>query len=153
MNQPIHILNQMGIITSFSVAKKITEDEIHKFFNRGKRSGKTDAEIEKMLKEKVLNEIHEAIIQQKIPGLLTSQDVARAAGLNKNIVDNVPELNRLIMVIAHKLSEKKYDKMSLCYFINSMVNILGLQETDFEKFHRQNNNDDDDDDDNEPKNA
>jgi hypothetical protein len=43
--------------------------------------------------------------------------------------------------------------MSLCYFINSMVNILGLQETDFEKFHRQNNNDDDDDDDNEPKNA
>ena len=145
-NQPIHILNQMGVITSFSVAKKITEDDIHKFFNRGKKAGKKDQEIEKMLKEKILHEIQDAIMHQKVPGLLSPQDLARAAGLTKTVVDNMPELNRLIMVIAHKLSEKKYDKMSLCYLINSMVNLLGLQETDFEKFHRQNNKDDDDED-------
>lgn len=140
-NQPIHILNQMGVITSFSVAKKITEEDIHKFFNRGKRAGKKEAEIEKMLREKILNEIQEAIVKQQIPGLLSPQDLAREMGLNKDVVENIPELNRLIMVIAHKLSEKKYDKMSLCYLINSLVNLLGLQEKDFEKFHRQHSND------------
>lgn len=136
----------MGVITSFSVAKKITENDIHKFFNRGKRAGKSEAEIEKMLKEKILNEIQEAVMHQKIPGLLSPQDLAKAAGLNKDVVNNMPELNRLIMVIAHKLSEKKYDKMSLCYLVNSLVNLLGLQEKDFEKFHRQNAKDEDDDD-------
>jgi len=28
--------------------------------------------------------------------------------------------------------------MSLCYFINSLVNMLGLTEEDFENFHKQN---------------
>ena len=58
----------------------------------------------------------------------------------------MPEMNRLIMIVGHKLAEKKYDKMSLCYFINSLVNLLGLTESDFEKFHRQNSGETDDDD-------
>ena len=65
-------------------------------------------------------------------------------------------MNRLIMIVGHKLSEKKYDKMSLCYFINALVNLLSLTESDFEKFHQQNNgnedpseSDEDDDDDGE----
>ena len=42
----------------------------------------------------------------------------------------------------------------MCYFINSLVNILGLSEEDFTKYHRENNkDDDDDDDDNEHKDA
>lgn len=145
--QPIHILNQMGVITAFSVAKKVTENDINKMMVKGKKAGKSDSEIEKMIKEKILNEIQNAIIKQQIPGLLSPQDIAREMGMSKTIVDNMPELNRLIMVIAHKLSEKKYDKMSLCYLINSLVNLLGLQEKDFEQFHRQNHKDSDDDDD------
>jgi hypothetical protein len=137
MSQPIHILNQMGVITSFSVAKKVTEEEITKFFTKGKRSGRTEAEIEQLLRDKIVNEIQEAVADQKIPGLLSTQDLAKELGLNKVVVDNMPELNRLIMVIAHKLSEKKYDKMSLCYLINSLVNILGLNERDFQQFHKQ----------------
>lgn len=145
--QPIHILDQMGVIISFSVAKKVIEDDIQKFFAKSKKAGKSETEIEKMINEKILGEIQDAIMKQQIPGLLSPQDLIREMGLSKKIVDNMPELNRLIMVIAHKLSEKKYDKMSLCYLINSLVNLLGLQEADFEKFHRQNNKDDDDDDD------
>lgn len=154
-DQPIHILNQMGVITSFSVAKKVTEEDINKFFVKGKKAGKTEREIENLLKERIVKEIHDAIMTQKIPGLLTAQDLAKEIGLSKSVVDNMPELNRLIMVIAHKLSEKKYDKMSLCYLVNSIVNLLGLTEQDFEKFHRHNSkdseteSDDDDGDDDE----
>ena len=61
INQPIHILNQMGVITSFSVAKKVTEEDIHKFFSHQKKVGKKESEIEKMLRDRILSEIQEAI--------------------------------------------------------------------------------------------
>ena len=137
--QPIHILNQMGVIPSFSVAKKITDEEIQKFFKKWEKMGKSEKELEGMLKEKILGEIHEALSQEKIPGLLRPIDIANELNIDPNIIRNMPELNRLIMVIAHKLTEKNYDKMSLCYFIGKLVDFLGLQEADFERFHRRNN--------------
>lgn len=153
MMQPIHILNQMGIMSSFSVAKKITEEDVHKYFSKQKRSGKTEAQIGKLLQEKVLEEITTAIQNNQIPGLLKPEELAASMGIDKNVVEKMPELNKIIIVIAHKLSEKKYDKMALCYFINSLVNILGLSEDDFQKFHRQNVDDDDDDEGEEYKDA
>jgi hypothetical protein len=145
MLNPVHILNQMGVITSFSVAKKVSEDDIHKFFTKGRKSGKSTEELNNILRDRVLSEIEEAVTHRKIPGLLTPEELAKEMGVQQNIINNMPELNRLIMIVGHKLSEKKYDKMSLCYFINSLVNLLGLTESDFEKFHRQNNDEDEDD--------
>ena len=146
MNQPIHILNQLGVLTSFSVAKKITEDDISKYFSKYKRKGKSNKQIEEMLREKILSEIDDAINQHKIPGLITPQEFADELGLDKNIVQRMPELNKLILILSQKIMEKNYDKMSLCYFINSMVNILGISEDDFEKFHKNVNGEDEGDD-------
>ena len=146
MFNPVHILNQMGVITSFSVAKKVSEDDIHKFFSKGKKSGKSTEELNNILRDKVLGEIEDAVTHRKIPGLLSPEELAKEMGVQQKVITNMPELNRLIMIVGHKLAEKKYDKMSLCYFINSLVNLLGLTESDFEKFHRQNSNDGDDDD-------
>lgn len=141
-NQPIHILNQMGVMTSFSVAKKITDEDMHKYFSKQKRTGKSEAQIGAMLQEKILSEIQEAVNDNKIPGLITPQELDQSLGINKKVIDKIPDLNRIVMVLVHRLSEKKYDKMSLCYFINSLVNMLGLQEIDFQKFHNQNGGDD-----------
>ena len=142
----------MGVITSFAVAKKISEEELTKFFAKGKKEGKTVAQLNDIIRDKVVGEIEQAVVTRKIPGLLSTEELAKEMGIKKNIIADMPELNRLIMVIGHKLVEKKYGKMSLCYFINSLVNILGLSENDFEQFHRQNNSpenpeDDDDEDD------
>ena len=136
----------MGVITSFAVAKKISEDEISKYFAEGKKKGKSTDEIHKSIQQKVMGDIEEAVMNKKIPGLLSPEELAKEMGIKQNIIANMPELNRLIMVVGHKLAEKKYDKMSLCYFINSLVNLLGLTENDFEKFHRQNNGTEADDD-------
>ena len=146
MNQPIHILNQLGVMTSFSVAKKISEEDINKYFSKQKRNKKTEQEIGEMLQDKIICEIHKAIENQEIPGLVTPQEFAESLGIDKKVIAKIPELNRLIMIIASKMAEKKYDKMSLCFFINSLVNMLGLTEQDFTKFHRQNNEHDDEDD-------
>lgn len=147
MLNPVHILNQMGVITSFSVAKKVNEDDITKFFAKGKKAGKSVEEMNTLLRDKVLGEIEEAVTSRKIPGLLAPEELAKQMGVQQNVINNMPELNRLIMIVGHKLAEKKYDRMSLCYFINSLVNLLGLTEQDFEKFHRQNSPPDDGDDD------
>lgn len=150
MLNPVHILNQMGVITSFSVAKKVNEDDITKFFAKGKKAGKSVREMNELLRERVLSEIEDAVVKRQIPGLLAPEELAKEMGVQQNVINNMPELNRLIMIIGHKLAEKKYDKMSLCYFINSLVNLLGLTEKDFERFHQQNSptdkgGDDDDD--------
>ena len=146
----------MGVMTSFSVAKKITEEDINKYFSKHKRKGRSEKQIGDMLRKKILEDINSAVESNQIPGLVTPEELAGSLGLDKKIIEKMPELNRLIMIIAHKVAEKKYDKMTLCYFINSLVNVLGLSEEDFTKFHRQNgpvddenDNDEDSDDDDE----
>jgi hypothetical protein len=135
----------MGIMASFSIAKKVAQSEIESYFEKCKKAGKKDKEIGKILQEKIVKDIHDAIMKNKIPGLLQPQELAKEAGVDQKVIDKMPELDNLSGMISHKISEKKYDKMSLCYLVNSLVNLLGLTEEDFEKFH-QNNNDDDDDD-------
>ena len=137
----------MGVITSFAVAKKVSEEELTKFFNKGKKEGKTVAELNDIIRKKVIAEIEAAVLSRKVPGLLSTEELAKEMGIKESIITDMPELNRLIMIVGHKLAEKKYEKMSLCYFINSLVNLLGLSENDFEKFHRQNNPDENDEED------
>jgi len=152
MQQSPHILTQMGVLSSFSVAKKVTEDDISKFFKKHKKLGKTEDEIGELLKQKIYEEIRDALVNHKIPGLLTPMEVI-TPNVESKLNENMTDLNRFIMVIAHKLIEKKYDKYSLCYFINSLVNMLGLSERDFERFHKRMQSKDDertdDDDENE----
>lgn len=137
MTKPIHILNQLGILTTFSVAKKIADEDMQKYFSKQKKTGKTEKQIRAMFYDKIINEIQEAIAKNEIPGLVSNQEMAKQMGLDQSVIDKVPELNRLVMIISQKLSEKNYDKMSLCYYINSLVNVLGLTEKDFTKFHRK----------------
>lgn len=141
MNNPIHILNKMGVLSSFSVAKKITEEELNKYISKEKKSGKSTKKIGEILKQKIMDEIQNAIVENKVPGLISDENTKLELLLGKNII----ELNRMGLIVASKMTEKNYDKMSLCYFINALTNMLGLQEEDFIKFHRRNNDDDDGD--------
>ena len=150
LSQPIHILTQTGVMTSFSIAKKLTETDIKNYVSKSKRKFKTSEEITKILQEKIINEIQQAITKNQVPGLISEQEIAKDQGLDADLVSKIPELSKLIIVIAQKLVGRKYDKMTMCYFINSLVNIIGLSEEDFTKFHQKNNtnkNPDDDDDD------
>jgi hypothetical protein len=145
--QPIHMLTKMGILTAFSISKKITEEEVSNFFKKHKKSGKTEEQLGDMLRNKIFEEIKGALENQKLPGLLGTIQSPLSP---ETVIPNANDINKLVMIIAQKMTEKKYDKLSLCYFINYMVNLLGLTEKDFEKFHKkisQNNRDDDDDDD------
>lgn len=141
MTKPLHILNQMGVLSSFSVSKKISEREIKKIISKNKHGSERGMEI---LKETVLNEIQNAIKAGKIPGLIGHEVIVNEMEKNKQINDEMSDINRILNLVSNKLKSKKYDKMTLCYFINSLVNLLNLTEKDFSEFHNQQDDIDED---------
>ena len=136
----------MGVLTSFSLSKKITEKELTDMMHHEKNKGKSEEEIVSLLGDKIMGEIVDAVRKGQIPGIIVEKGVKPIIPIK-----TIEELNRLVHVLATKLKGNKYDKLSLCYFINYLVHAMGLTEEDFEEFHRRmkeahgNPNDDDDD--------
>lgn len=126
-----HILAKEGILTTFSIAKKVTAKDVKKLRDKLK-SAKIDADkLQELLRSTVIKETQQALETQKIPGLII--DGAEESEEKKRIM----ELTYFSSVIAKKLSEKKIDKYHSCYIINAIVNMLGLSEEDFDEFHRK----------------
>lgn len=137
-NQPAHILNKMGVLLSFSIALRVTDEYISDYFKKQKKTGRTKAETEKLFINKVEKDIMNAMENYTIPGLLKDGgqfDSKNTSNLPEDVVSNLPKINRLIVNITHKIMGLNFDKMTLCYIVNSLVNLLNLTEEDFEKFH------------------
>lgn len=126
-----HILAKEGILTTFSIAKKVTAKDVKKLRDKLK-SAKIDSDkLQELLRSTVIRETQKAIETQKIPGLII--EGAEESEEKKRIM----ELTYFSSVITKKLSEKKIDKYHSCYIINAIVNMLGLTEQDFDEFHRK----------------
>jgi len=153
-----HILTQEGILASFSVSRKLTETEVKKMMDTLEKEHGREKAAE-VLKEKIVGEMKEAMVKNKIPGLIIpkGEDEEAEEQIRKNLPPGMYEklvlLNKMVMVVAVKMMEKKLDKFSMCYFINTLVNALSLSEKDFDAFHSQfsqyRNPDGEDDDDEE----
>jgi hypothetical protein len=126
-----HILAKEGILTTFSIAKKVTAVDVKKLRDKLK-SSKLDADkLQELLRTTVLKDTQKAIESQKIPGLIIE-------GLEESEEKKrIMELTYFASVIAKKLSEKKVGKYHSCYIINAIVNMLTLTEDDFDEFHRK----------------
>jgi hypothetical protein len=129
-----HILAKEGILTTFSIAKKVSIKDIKKIRDKMKNT-KVDAnKMQDLLKRLIVKETQSKIDTQKIPGIILD-------GVEN--VEDVEEKKRLMeltyfaSIIAKKLSEKKIGKYHSCYIINAIVNMLGLTEGDFNEFHKK----------------
>ena len=131
MHTTDHILAKEGILTTFSIAKKVTAKDVKKLRDKLK-SSKVDAKkLQELLRSAVVRDTKKAIESQKIPGLIVMG--AEDSEEKKRIM----ELTYFASVIAKKLSDKKIDKYHSCYIINAIVNMLGLTEEDFDEFHKK----------------
>jgi hypothetical protein len=131
-DHPMHILTKAGVLASFSISKKITEQEIDAMMALAKRKGKSEDDVVNMVKNKIMKEIVDATQKGTLPGILL--DNIKPPLIS---IQSIESLNRMVMVLSQKLKEKKFDKLSLCYFINYLVGSLQLTEEDFEDFHRR----------------
>jgi hypothetical protein len=135
--QSTHILTRLKILTSFSIAQRVTEKEIANFYKKHSSQGKSDFEIGELLKYSVLKEVKTALDNNKIPGLISHNEDLVTSNANDPVNKNIDVLNKLVAIIANKLNSKNFDKISLCYCINTLVNLLELTEEDFDEFHRK----------------
>lgn len=131
VNTPNHILAQEGILLSFSIAKKVTADDVKKLRQKMKKPDMAVSEIQKLVRDKVVRDTQKALSKNKIPGLVVKGD-----GLDKER-RRIMELTYFASLISKKIVDKKIDKYHSCYIVNAIINILGLNDEDFEDFHKK----------------
>jgi hypothetical protein len=131
MNTTEHILAKEGILTTFSIAKKVTAKDVKKLREKLKTAKVDSDQLKELLRNAVIKETQSDIASHKIPGLILR-------GVEENEEKKrIMELTYFASVIAKKLSEKNIGKYHSCYIINAIVNVLGLTEEDFDEFHRK----------------
>lgn len=127
-----HILSKEGILTTFSIAKRISQKDIAKLRLKIKSNKIDKKKFQELLRLRVLDETRKALISRKIPGIILP---------DHNIPDNekkiMMELTYFASIIAKKINEKKLNKFYSCYIINAIVNMLGLDEEAFDDFHKK----------------
>lgn len=126
-----HILAKEGILTTFSIAKKVSAKDVKRLRNKLKNSRADAEKFQDLLKKAVIKETQQILQTQTIPGLIIngSEDVEE----QKKIM----ELTYFASIISKKLADKKIAKYHSCYIINAIVNILGLTGEDFDEFHKK----------------
>ena len=127
-----HILSKEGILTTFSIAKRISIKDVQSLRKKIKGNRATEEKFKKLLKDRVIEETNKALVEQKIPGVTIS-----GQSIPEDEKKKMMELTYFASIIAKKISEKKIDKFHSCYIINAIVNMLGLTESDFDDFHRK----------------
>ena len=126
-----HILAKEGILTTFSIAKRVTAKDVKKLREKLKTAKVDSDQLKELLRNAVIKETQSDIASHKIPGLILR-------GVEENEEKKrIMELTYFASVIAKKLSEKNIGKYHSCYIINAIVNVLGLTEEDFDEFHRK----------------
>lgn len=131
-DQPTHILTKMGVLSSFSISKKLTEKEFAKLTKQFYSHANTEQEVLTAIKNKIMKEIIDATRNGSLPGILMEENITSVVPAHL-----ITPLNNMVLLLSKKLKSKKINKLSLCYFISALVNNLGLVEEDFEEFYRR----------------
>lgn len=126
-----HILAKEGILTTFSIAKKISAKDIKRLRNKLKNSKANAKKFQDLLKSEVIKETQQILRTQNIPGLIVD-DINDVEEQKK-----IMELTYFASIISKKLADKKITKYHSCYIINAIVNMLGLTGEDFDEFHKK----------------
>lgn len=127
-----HILSKEGILTTFSIAKRISKKDMQKLRQKIK-SNKFDAmKFQDFIKKSIVEDTKRAILSKKIPGLIIPE-----RNISSQEKEIIMELTYFASIISKKINEKKIDKYYSCFIINAIVNMLGLTEGDFDEFHRK----------------
>jgi hypothetical protein len=132
MNDVSHILKKTGILTSFTIAKKISEKDIMSMMEEIKKENITSTEkINIRLREKVIEKSNESTELNNIPGLLNSPNESFEGNLKLNKCRNFANN------ICKEIKDNGVDNYHICFIINVLINELKLTEIDFEKFNER----------------
>lgn len=153
-----HLIAKHGILTSFSIARKVSKKDIKEISDKIKKQCKNKDEFNELLQKEVLKTTKYSMNQDLIPGLILPEK-SNKNPIKKELADEkkLMQLNYVANIIAKKLMDNKFSKDEICYLILNLLSSLGLNDQDFKNFNNKygiNNenpdeyDDEDDDDDN-----
>lgn len=148
-----HLIAKHGVLTSFSIARKVSKKDIKEISDKIKKRSKNKAEFNELLQKEVLKTTKYSMNQDLIPGLILPE----TPNTRKVLADEkrLMQLNYISNIIVKKLMDNKFSKYEICYIILTLLSSLGLNDQDFKNFnakygtHDENDEDatDNDDDD------
>jgi hypothetical protein len=154
-----HLLSKHGIMSSFSIAKKLSDAKIKKIAEQSKLD-EGSKEFHDHLKKQILRDTQLALYNNKIPGLISNEKVKKPTVVKKSENTNATakkqssldekkkaRLALFATLIVQKILEQKSTTEEKCFLIVQIVNGLGLKDSDFKNFHTKSDPDDDDMDD------
>ncbi len=132
INTHQHILSDEGILTSFSISKRITSEDFARVKKKLKNKNLSSEDFQQMLKQKIVDDLNQNIKKCSIPGL-NLQHVLDEESEKKKMM----ELTYIATVLGKNIQEKTTDSFYKCFLINAIINVLGLTEEDFNEFHKR----------------
>ena len=152
-----HLIAKHGILTSFSIARKVSKKDIKRISDKIKKQCKNKNDFNELLQKEVLKTTKYSMNQDLIPGLILSENEKRND--KKELADEkkLMQLNYVSNTIARKIMDNKMSKDEVCYIILNLLSALGLNDQDFKNFNKKYGNydenmedeDEDDEDDDE----
>ena len=151
MNNLDHLIAKHGVMSSFSIARKISKNEFKSLTQKIKKNCKTKKEFDLLLKKEIIKKTNESINLGKIPGLVVPYQEKKSVGKKptKFFLDDDKRTALLSIFgasIVEKVIEKKLNKDEMCFLILTIVNLLKLSDHDFKMFHQKNEDSMDDED-------
>ena len=151
MNDLDHLIAKHGVMSSFSIARKISKNEFKLMNQKIKKNCKTKKEFDLLLKKEIIKKTNESINLGKIPGLVVPfQEKKIDSKRPKKFFLDDDKRTALLSIfgasIVEKAISKKLSKDEMCFLVLTIVNLLKLSDHDFKMFHQKNEESVDEDD-------
>ncbi len=134
-NIPSHLLTSLGVLSTFSIAKRISREEIEKTKKQIKKvfKDKKGEELGKLLTEALIDNTRKYLSNEVPPGFIIPKVDPKKEKLDKFY----NELAEISKALSNKFIEQKLTKFQICFILNALVNLLKIEEDDFEEFHKK----------------
>ncbi len=143
-----HLLAKYGVMSNFSIAKKVTPLRIKKLSERLNTKDEYSEEFQDELKKEILKETQLAMFNNTIPGLITNSKKPINSKTSSILLTEKEKKKITLMttILLRAILEKDLSKDETCLLIVQLVGGLGLKDTDFSKFNKTYNQSDEEDD-------
>jgi hypothetical protein len=167
MNENIsgHLLQQLGILKSFSVSRIISHEDVKKL--HVDKEGKS-TKSKKIFQDNLKKYLETSKKDENIPGTIYKKDILEAVEVDQFVKDKINEvfskhkvvdsmskekllhLSKIATLFASLITKEKLSQQDVSFVIISLVKLLGMDNEDFyEQFFEGEDEDGDDEEDDE----
>ena len=132
-----HLLVTHGILSEFSISKKISSRDMLKLKNRAKKMSKNKKEFDAQMQKNLIAYTQKDVADNSVPGIIIPEGYS-AKETPEFFEDDTKmmQLSYLSDVIAKKLINSNYSKEEICYVVLNLLGMLGVSNEDFRKFNK-----------------